>query len=56
MSLKVCDALGDAKSRTGKLVTLSSGWTTFMCWLVTKMFNKKEPVATAAEPETFDLS
>ena len=52
----VCDALGDAKSRTGKLVTLSSGWTTFMCWLVTKMFNKKEPVATAAEPETFDLS
>ena len=27
----VCDALGDAKSRTGKLVTLSSGRTTFMC-------------------------
>ena len=54
--LKICDALGGAKSRTGKLVTLSSGWTTFMCWLVTKMFNKKEPVATAAEPETFDLS
>ena len=31
MSRKVCDALGDAKSWTGKLVTLSSGWTTFMC-------------------------
>ena len=31
MSHKVCDALGDAKSRVGKLVTLSSGWTTFMC-------------------------
>ena len=31
MSRKVCDALGDAKSRTGKLVTLSSGRTTFMC-------------------------
>ena len=24
--------------------------------LITKMFKKKEPVATAAEPETFDLS
>ena len=140
MSHKVCDALGDAKSRVGKLVTLSSGWTTFMCCrtgtstpipntcplkykpvalqsvkhtdgitytrcmehmeitdeslglakpkakpvqgpmrpeyddvrmksglglkqqtkqrqgLITKMFKKKEPVATAAEPETFDLS
>ena len=31
MSRKVCDALGDAKSRAGKLVTLSSGRTTFMC-------------------------
>ena len=31
MSRKVCDALGDAKSRAGKLVTLSSGWTIFMC-------------------------
>ena len=30
-SFMVCDALGDAKSRTGKLVTLSSGRTTVMC-------------------------
>jgi len=30
-SRKVCDALVDEKSVTGKLVTLSSGWTTFMC-------------------------